>query len=91
MPCSTASDATLEHRTIEAHRDYLTALLRVEARDDADDGSDSEPERLDAEAAHLRAFTTLNLLLNELGYVPKGLATRSDLAMALACEAPPRG
>jgi hypothetical protein len=86
VPCSTASDATLEHRTIEAHRHYLAALMRVEALEEADDGSDGERERLDAEAAHLRAFAILSLLLNELGYVPKGLVTRSELAMALACE-----
>lgn len=91
MPSSTVSDATLEERTVAAHRLYLTALMRIEALDEADAACVSEQEHVEAEAVHLQMFATLNLFLNELGYVPKGLATRSDLVLALDCEAAPSG
>lgn len=86
MPCSTASKATLEERTVAAHRLYLTALMRIEALDEADAACFSEQAHIEAEAVHLQTFATLNLFLNELGYVPKGLATRADLAEEPVCE-----
>ncbi len=86
MPCSTVSDATLEERTVAAHRHYLAALMRIEALDEADAACVSEQEHVEAEAVHLQTFATLNLFLNELGYVPKGLATRADLAEEPVCE-----
>ncbi|MBX9934187.1 MAG: hypothetical protein K2Y56_22145 [Methylobacterium sp.] len=91
VSCSTDPEQTLEQRTIAVHRHYLAALMRIEALVEADTAAVSAQEHVEAEAAHLQAFAILNLFLSELGYVPKGLATRSDLAMALACEAAPRG
>ncbi len=93
MDRTSGEGETLEQRTRTAHRLYLTALMRLDVLED--DGRPaagvSKSELANAQVEHTHQFKLLNLLLVQLGYVPKGLATRADLALALDCEAAPSG
>jgi hypothetical protein len=85
---------TLEQRTRTAHRLYLTALMRLDVLED--DGRPaagvSKSELANAQVEHTHQFKLLNLLLVQLGYVPKGLATRAEILRELAEETiRPRG
>ncbi|WP_288582152.1 hypothetical protein [uncultured Methylobacterium sp.] len=87
MPHPTEAEPSLEQRTIAAHRLYLAALMRVEALEaletleaaghiaiDLDDGT-----RGALLLEHRERFQDLTDLVDELGYVPKGFAKRSEI------------
>ncbi|BCM87665.1 hypothetical protein [Methylobacterium indicum] len=77
MPGSIDNRHMLEQRTIAAHRRYLAALMEVE-RSETETGTDGAVHSA-VEAAHEVRFRVLCDLIAALGYVPRGLARRSDL------------
>ncbi|WP_125900862.1 hypothetical protein [Methylobacterium indicum] len=69
-----------------AHRLYLAALMQLEALEGEDGSAASESEYANAQFGHAYQFKLLNGLLVQLGYVPKGLATRAEIQRELAAE-----
>ena len=92
MRYPTEAELSLEQRTIAAHRLYLAALMRAEALETLEaleaaghiaiDLSDGDRGAILLE--HRERFQELNDLVDELGYVPKGFAKRSEIDLERA-------
>lgn len=70
----------LEEATRRTHRLYLASLMRVEALEDAavmPGTSEHEAAEIDRELH----FRLVNTHIDRLGYVPKGLAKRSEIRL----------
>jgi hypothetical protein len=84
---------TLEQCTRAIHRLYLKALMRLDAlgTDDGPAAGVCESEYATAQVEHELQFHRLNVLLVQLGYVPKDMATRAEIQRELAAQTPRPG
>lgn len=88
MHCSSGEGETLEQHVCQVHRVYLAALMRFEVLEGEEGRVDHEAAKLDYEVQ----FRLLRVLLNQLGYTPKGLATRCEIQREIvAAEAAAAG